>query len=93
MKKQTEALFNRNIRHILLLHASFLNSIYLDSIVTLFKKNNYSFISLDEALEDPVYDNEITRFGNWGISWIDRWALTLGKKGDFFKDEPVPPAY
>lgn len=92
-ERQTEALFNRDIRHIMLLHVSLLNSIYLPSIVALFESNNYSFISLDEALQDSVYSIEITRFGNWGISWIDRWALTQGKKGDFFKNEPVPPEY
>ncbi|MCE1199801.1 MAG: hypothetical protein LWW85_12590, partial [Marinilabiliales bacterium] len=53
----------------------------------------YQFSSLDEVLQDPVYGTPVTRFGNWGISWIDRWALSSGKKGDFFKDEPDVPGY
>lgn len=92
-QKQTQNLFGRDIRHILLLHPSFLNACYLDSLILLFRKNDYDFISLDEALKDKVYKAEITRFGNWGISWIDRWALSQGKKGDFFKDEPAVPNY
>jgi hypothetical protein len=92
-ENQAEKLFGRSIKHILLLHASFLNSFYLDSLITLFQKNGYDFISIDEALEDDVYETEVTRFGNWGISWIDRWALSRGNKGDFFRDEPTVPAY
>jgi hypothetical protein len=59
----------------------------------MFQKNNYDFISMDKTLEDDVYKTEITKFGNWGISWIDRWALSSGKKGDFFEGEPVTPDY
>jgi len=59
----------------------------------IFDKRDYKFINLQEALNDNVYKTEITRFGNWGISWLDRWALSMGKKGDFFKDEPSVPDY
>lgn len=92
-ENQANKLFGRNINQILLIHASFLNSDYLDSLALIFVRNNYDFMSMDKALEDKVYESEITRYGNWGISWIDRWALSLGKKGDFFKDEPVTPEY
>jgi peptidoglycan/xylan/chitin deacetylase (PgdA/CDA1 family) len=90
---QANKLFGRNINQILLIHASFLNSDYMDSLALMFVKNNYDFISMDKALEDKVYETEITRYGNWGISWLDRWALSQGKKSDFFKDEPVTPEY
>jgi peptidoglycan/xylan/chitin deacetylase (PgdA/CDA1 family) len=90
---QSKNLFGRNIRHILLIHANLLNSDYIDALAAMFQKNNYDFISLGEALEDPAYQTEVTRFGRWGISWIDRWAMSMGKKGDFFKDEPETPKY
>ena len=92
-EKQAKNLFGRNINQILLLHASFLNSDYTDSLAALFRKNNYTFISMDKALEDPVYQTQITVFGNWGISWLDKWALSKGKKGDFFREEPETPEY
>ena len=53
-------------------------------------KRNYSFISLEESLKDPVYQKEEIYVGNWGFSWINRWALTEGKGKDFYKDEPDP---
>ena len=90
---QSDSLFGRKISQILLLHASSLNSDYLDSLAFMFRNNNYVFVNMDKALEDKAYQTEITRFGNWGISWIDRWALSMGKKGSFFKDEPLTPEY
>lgn len=92
-EKQSNRLFEKNIKQILLLHASWLNSDYIDSLAAMFKKNNYEFVSMDQALEDNVYKTEITVYGNWGISWIDRWALSKGKRGDFFKAEPETPLY
>jgi hypothetical protein len=53
----------------------------MDSLAALFRSRGYEFVSLEEALKDPVYQKEITVFGNWGTSWIDLWALSMGKKG------------
>ncbi len=92
-EKQSLALFGRAISQILLLHASALNSDYVDSLAEMFRKNNYDFVSIDKALEDTAYNSDITVYGNWGISWIDKWALSRGKKGDFFKDDPLTPTY
>jgi peptidoglycan/xylan/chitin deacetylase (PgdA/CDA1 family) len=92
-EKQAYKLFGRNINQVLLLHASLLNSDYLDSLAQMFKRNNYIFVSMDDALKDEAYKMDISVYGKWGISWIDKWALSQGKKGDFFKDEPVTPEY
>ncbi len=86
-------LFGRNISHTLLMHSSLINADYLDSLIAMYKSNNYTFVSLGDALKDPAYKTEITVFGNWGISWMDRWALSAGKKGDFFKEDPATPDY
>ena len=92
-ERQANDLFGRNISHILLLHASLLNSDYTESLAGMFRKNNYDFITIEEALEDSAYRTEISSYGNWGISWVDRWALSKGKKGEFFKGEPFTPKY
>ena len=90
---QSNNLFGRNIIKILLLHTSLLNSDYLDSLISIYKTRKYIFVSTDDALKDPAYNTEITVFGNWGISWIDKWALSAGKKGEFFKEDPPTPDY
>jgi len=88
---QANELFGRNISQILLLHSSLLNSDSMNVLAEMCKKNGYDFVDIDTALEDEAFNTEITVFGNWGISWIDRWALSFGKKGEFFKEEPVAP--
>ena len=90
---QANRLFDRNINQILLFHASLLNADYVDSLAAMYRKNNYTFVSMDEALQDEVYNTEVTVYKNWGISWLDRWALSGGKKGEFFKDDPATPQY
>lgn len=90
---QANALFGRDISQILLLHASLLNTDYMEALAKMFRKNNYDFISMQEALNDEAYNTPVSVFGNWGISWIDRWALSQGKKGDFFKGDPATPDY
>ncbi len=92
-EKQSIVLFGREIPQILLQHASLLNADYTDALAAIFRKNGYAFVSMDSALKDTAYRTEITVYGKWGISWIDKWALSQGKKGDFFKEEPVTPEY
>lgn len=92
-EEEAQNLFGRNINQILLLHASLLNSDYIDSLAIMFKINNYCFVNMGKALEDEVYKSNITVYVDLGLSWIDRWALSQDKKGDFFKRDPVPPDY
>ncbi len=88
---QSEKLFGRNIRQILLIHANSLNSDYMGDLLQMFVKNGYSFISLQTALQDGSYKTPDLYYRNGGISWLDRWALTQGKSRDFFKNEPGCP--
>ena len=90
---QSQALFGRNIRQIILVHASWLTAEYMDSLASLYRSHGYTFISMEKALEDTIYKTPVTVYGKWGISWLDRWALSRGKQKDFFKDDPIPPEY
>ncbi|MEM6629088.1 MAG: polysaccharide deacetylase family protein [Bacteroidota bacterium] len=90
---QSQKLFDRNMAHILLIHANLLNSEYLDELVDVYKDRGYSFVSQTEVLEDPAYAEPVTKFGDWGISWLDRWALSRGYKGEFFQEDPPTPEY
>lgn len=84
-------LFGRNIKQILLVHANLLNADYFDDLCAELKKSGYTFITMGEALTDEAYNSEDKFTGAAGISWLDRWALTMGKEKDFFKDEPRVP--
>jgi peptidoglycan/xylan/chitin deacetylase (PgdA/CDA1 family) len=88
-EKQSIALFDRNIPQILLLHTSSLNSDCIGLLATMFENKQYEFILMEEILKDKAYQIPVTGFGEWGVSWLNKWALSLGKKEDFFKDEPT----
>ena len=92
-EQASNELLGRNMDHILLIHANYLNAMYLDKLLAMLKEKGYSFISQSEALKDSAYQMEVTRFDDWGISWIHRWALSQGMKGDFFKGEAVVPDF
>lgn len=80
-------LFGRGIRHILLLHANELNADNFDALVKVINDKGYRFITLDEALKDPVY-----RFPDRYLAtsdWLSHWAFSQGKK----IDSPAPPEF
>ncbi|HEX8411326.1 MAG TPA: polysaccharide deacetylase family protein [Thermoanaerobaculia bacterium] len=90
---QSQKLFGRNIRHVLLVHGNRLNSDWFDDLAASMRKRGYRFITLDRAVEDEAYRSEDTFTGRGGISWIHRWALTAGKKRAFFAGEPTTPTW
>lgn len=92
-EKQSNALFGRNIAHTLLIHANPLNSDYYDELCNMLREKEYEFITLDEALKDEAYKSEDRFIKNNGISWLHRWALTEGRKKDFFGNEPQVPKH
>lgn len=62
----------RPIRHIIQLRANRLNAYFLDEILTQLKDKGYQFISLRDALRDPVYRREEKYYGEKGLSYLDR---------------------
>jgi peptidoglycan/xylan/chitin deacetylase (PgdA/CDA1 family) len=91
-EKVSEQLFGRNIAQTLLIHANLLNADYLDEIAELFSKKGYVFVSQQDVLKDPLYKTPVTKFGNWGISWMDRWAISQ-ERYDLLKSDPQVPEF
>jgi len=93
-ENQSINLLGYNIKHTLLSHANLLNADYFDELFNMYLSKGYKFISIDEALTDKCYyDNKDEFYKKAGISWLHRWAYTMGKKGDFYNGEPEVPAY
>ena len=90
---QSQKLFGRNIRHVLLVHANALNADWFDELAQSMRARGYRFITLDRAMEDPAYRGADRYSGPSGLTWIHRWAITAGKKGDFFAGEPTTPQW
>ena len=62
--------------HIMLLHVNRLNADMVDSVLSLFEKRLYKFVTLDEAEADPAFATPefVTPYG-W--MWGYRWAAKL----------------
>jgi hypothetical protein len=92
-EKESVELFGRRVKHVLLLHANAMNADNLPRLVQMLKNRGYAFISLEQALTDKAYQSPDTYTGPGGITWLHRWAITMGKKGAFFRGEPVTPDF
>jgi hypothetical protein len=71
-------LFDRPIKHILLLHANELTAENLDALAVMLKNKGYKFISVEQALQDPVYQMPEKYLGT--SDWLAHWAFNKGKK-------------
>jgi peptidoglycan-N-acetylglucosamine deacetylase len=80
-------LFGRPIKHILLLHANELVADNLDGLATTIESKGYRFISLEEALKDPVYQAPDKYVAT--SDWLSHWAFSKGKKFT----PPMPPDF
>ncbi|MFY0626935.1 MAG: polysaccharide deacetylase family protein [Reichenbachiella sp.] len=92
-ESQSQKLFTRNIRHVMLIHANKLNADYLDEIADVFIEEGYEFITLNEILKDPAYQSEITVFKENGTSWLDSWAQSRNLVEGFYEGAPVVPEW
>ena len=92
-EQESVKLFGRPIAQVLLIHASRLNADHIGQLISMITKNGYTFADLATVLKDEAYRTPITVYKKYGISWLDRWAISAGKSGDFFKDEPDVPPY
>ena len=87
---QSEVIAGRAIPHVLLVHAYALNADWLDDLLSALERRGYGWISLGEALEDPVYRRPVDGWtGRGGITWLHRWAITEGVDRSVFAGEPT----
>ena len=92
-ESQSVILFERNIAHVLLVHANELNSVWFGVLADRLAGKGYEFISLTEALRDPAYESPDTYTGPGGITWLHRWAITKNADPKMFRGEPGTPAH
>ena len=85
-ERVSNELFGRPIKHILLLHANELNADNFDRLLGMLKAKGYRFITLEEALTDPVY-----KFPDKYLAtsdWLGHWSYSQGKT--FTAPSPPP---
>ncbi|HKP45613.1 MAG TPA: polysaccharide deacetylase family protein [Pyrinomonadaceae bacterium] len=92
-ENQSQKLFGRTIKHVLLVHANAINADHFGDIISMLQKRGYEFTTLRDALTDEAYSSDDKYIGPAGITWIDRWAFTRGVPKDFFNGEPRTPGF
>ncbi|WP_340075635.1 polysaccharide deacetylase family protein [Leptobacterium sp. I13] len=80
--------YGRHIKHIYLCHDNLLNAHYLKELITKLKDQGYSFISLDNAMRDNIYNATNYYHGKWGFSWIYRWMKDKSERSRLMRSEP-----
>jgi hypothetical protein len=80
----------REPAQVLLLHASTLNRDFYPQVHALYQARGYRFMSLGEALADPLYAHDDAYVRANGVSWLHRWTFTEGRP---IRWEPDPPQW
>jgi peptidoglycan/xylan/chitin deacetylase (PgdA/CDA1 family) len=88
-EKLSRDLFGYEPKQILLLHANWLEADHIGELLDLLRKRGYQFITLEDALGDPVYSSPDDYVGE-GTGWLDHWAITRGQPP---RNEPVFPQW
>jgi peptidoglycan/xylan/chitin deacetylase (PgdA/CDA1 family) len=68
---KARSVVGRPIKHVLLLHMNLLNALYLDELLQRLRSNGWSFITVEEALTDPVYALKYDHVGVRGAGHLD----------------------
>ncbi len=79
----------REVPQVLMLTTSPVVADQLDELLAMLRARGYRFVTLEEALRDEAYAQPDTYTGEWGISWLQRWAITRG--GEFRREPYLPP--
>ncbi len=69
MQEVSEEALGREPAQVMLLHANALNFDTIDALLDLLAAEGYSLVSLDEALEDSVYAEDVPPRGSWVHGW------------------------
>ncbi|MFT6921394.1 MAG: peptidoglycan/xylan/chitin deacetylase (PgdA/CDA1 family) [Crocinitomicaceae bacterium] len=82
------AQYQRHANQIYLCHDNRINTDYLGQLINELKRRDYSFISMDETLKDPVYNQDNVYYKKWGISWFYRWMKDSHARKKAMRGEP-----
>ena len=77
-EKQSQTVFSRNIPHVLQLHMGVATAMMITPLIKVLKARGYRFLTLVEALDDPVYSTAENYVGPLSLTFTDRVASTLG---------------
>lgn len=84
--RTAEDLFGRPIAHVLLLHVGAFDAVMLDALLSLYEDAGVHFISLEQAMEDPVYDTDSRQRGG---SVLDQFIAARHQRHLPYVTQPI----
>jgi peptidoglycan/xylan/chitin deacetylase (PgdA/CDA1 family) len=78
-----KAKHGRDLAQITLLHVNALAADHLGQVLSAIRGRGWAFVSLEEALKDPVYSLPDEYAGGCGCSWLARTAPALKRTDDY----------
>ena len=90
-RSTAERLFKRDIAHILVLHDSMFNAAVLESVLRDFRQQGVELITLDRALEDPIYKLNPGAMPKDRGTFLERVAVSRDINIDNFQDTIYTP--
>lgn len=90
-REASMALLGREVRFVLLIHASRLNADSIGALARSLGGQGLKPVTLDEAMADPAYKLSDTAFDPNGDEWLTRWSQALHRDLPY-RDLPAVPA-
>lgn len=69
-------LYDRDIKHLLLIHINAFTAEMLDKLLTTYELHGVKFISLEEALSDSAYDSNPDIIGERSYTFLNQMRLS-----------------
>ncbi len=91
-EKLSKEYFGRDIAQIFLIHVNEINAKSLRAMLEAMQSRGYSFVTMEEALQDAAYRTPDLYAGSAGLSWLHRWSMALQRPMDV-RNEPDPPKW
>ena len=80
--------YGHNINHVLLLHLGAFSSTILPEAFDLMQKKGFTFVTLEEAESDPVYEGDPDVGSKYGGTLLEQWMEGRGIKYPPVKEKP-----
>lgn len=77
-EKFSKTMLGYEPKQILLIHANWLEADHIGEVLELLRKRGYQFITLENALSDPIFSMPNDYIGE-GTGWLDQIAITRGQ--------------
>ncbi len=87
-EKIADGLFQRPIKHILLLHVGGFTTDHLDKLLNFYKQQGVRFIPLNEALKDPIYAHDPKQADRRAAEFTYQILKERGLKPEQFDPRP-----